>query len=381
MDNNFLSLVMKEIRSKRPLLSIDEVYYMRIEKAKVGRSATLWFMTNGCSWDALGGCTMCNHGRGHNLDEKETISAVLQGLAALPPDIAELFFLASGSLLDPLEVPPAIRREIYKLISKQPVGYLGIETRAEHVNEPELNLIKENLGAKNIGIEIGLESANLFIRRFCVNKGNSLNDFIAAASLVNKYQFECLANVALGNAFLTHNEALEDAVRSTHWALDNGANTVVLFPIHVKPYTLLEWLYKKGYYKLPTLWLFIETLYRIGPERIGQVDISWYKSGYSDTSKIVISPDSCEKCKPAIYLLLDEFRQKRSFDVICLLYNMDCSCKSHLQESANTALPLNERVFEMYSVLAEDFGLTDWFNINKTSIKKTMEAALCHPYN
>jgi radical SAM enzyme (TIGR01210 family) len=334
-------------------------------------------MTKGCSWDELGGCTMCNHGRGYELDEGKTISAVKEGLAGLPPNIAELFLLASGSLFDTCEVSPTVRREIYKLVDKYPVDYFGLETRAESVTKAELSLLKEMVD-KSIGIEMGLESADPWIREFCVNKGNTLEDFISASAIIKEYNFECMANITLGNAFLTSDEALDDAVRSTKWALDNGADTVVLFPIHVKPYTLLEWLYNKGYYKPPTLWLFIEALYQIGSERISRVDISWYKSGYSDDRKIIASPDSCYECSPAVYTLLDEFRKQRSFDVVERLRNLECTCKQRPSGFMQDTQPLKVRVLDIYGVLAKDFGLTDWFNENYANIKNIMEGVPCY---
>ena len=376
-DINFLSLIMKKIHDKRPRLSIKETSYNRIEQTKAGCSANVWFMTKGCQWDSVGGCTMCNYGRGFDLNEQEIINAVKQGLSALPNDVSELFLSPSGSLIDPQEVPPIVRQEIYKLINKHSTDYFAFETRAEFINKEALDEIKRMISNKNIGIEIGLESANPWIRKFCINKGNQLEDFINAAQLIKKYDFECLANVSLGTAFLTPREALSDAVNSSRWALENGAHTVVLFPMHVKPYTLLEWLYKKGYYKPPTLWMFIEALYNIGPENINNIDISWYKSGYSDESKIIASPDSCDKCKPTVYNLLDKYRKTRDFDIVYKLHNFKCGCKQMEDEATELQKPLKERIFEIYSILAEDFELTHWFKDNRNNLMEQMEAISC----
>lgn len=368
---------MRKIHDKRPHLSIQETSYNRVEQTKAGCSANVWFTTKGCQWDSVGGCTMCNYGRGYELSEQETINAVKQGLSSLPNGVSELFLSPSGSLIDSQEVSPTVRQEIYKLIDKHSTDYFAFETRAELINKEVLDEIKRMISKKNIGIEIGLESANPWIREFCVNKGNQLEDFICAAQMVKKYGFECLANVSLGTAFLTPSEALSDAVNSSRWALENGADTVVLFPMHVKPYTLLEWLYKKGYYKPPTLWMFIEVLYNIGPEKISNVDISWYRSGYSDESKIIASPDSCDKCKPTVYNLLDEYRKSRDFDIVYQLHNFECACKQMDDETKQIPKSIKERVFEIYSILAEDFELVDWFEDNYNKLINQMEAISC----
>jgi radical SAM enzyme (TIGR01210 family) len=370
-------MVMKKIRNKRPSLSIDEIFYQRKEQSRAGVSCTLWFMTVGCSWDKDGGCTMCNHGCGHSVNEENTINAIKQGLASFPSDMAELFLLVSGSFFDPHEVSQTAKKSIYNLLNMYPFEYLGLETRSESVTESELVLLKNTIKNKKIGIEIGLESSDPWIREFCINKGNTLDDFVVAANLIRKYDFECLANVSLGNAFLTFDETLKDTVQSAKWALQNGADTVVLFPVHVKPYTLLEWLYKNGYYNPPTLWQFIEALYSIGSEMIGHIDISWYRSGYTDTKKILSSPDSCVSCRNIIYDILDQFRIKRDFYIVEKMMELNCQCKNTLVVDDSNMTDLKERVVSIYNEIAYDFGLSDWYDKRIDEIKKRMDDVIC----
>lgn len=376
---SFLSLVMKKIYNGRPHLPRNELFYNRIEQTLAGNSANVWFMTKGCQWDAMGGCTMCNYGKGYVLSDEETLHAVKTGLLSLPTTITELFLSPSGSFLDDNEVSPHIRQKIYKIVEKLDVDYFAFESRAELVDKQKLDELRTLLPNKKIAVEIGLESSDNFVREFCINKGNKIEDFIVSAQTVRNFGFECIANVSVGPAFLSQEEAVNDAIETTLWALKNGADTVVLFPMHVKPYTLLDWLYRRGYYNPPSLWLLIEVLFKLGEENSKYVDISWYRSGYSDSKKIVASPDSCDKCKPIIYELLDEYRKGRNFDVIKKLYQLECDCKKEYLENKHRDgyTPLLQRVLNCYSLLARDFGLLDWWTNHIEEISKEMEDKLC----
>ncbi len=375
--NNYLSMVMKKIHERRPPLSEKEVYYNRVEQSKAGTSATAWFLSGGCQWDAEGGCTMCNHGWGRKMSDEDTVVAIRQALADLPDNTAELFLLASGSLIDTEEVSEFVRQQMYKLVKEKDIPYFAFETRSESVNREILEELKICLPHQKIGVEIGLESADPWIRKFCVNKGNELEDFLRAAALIKEYGFECLANISLGTAFLSPRQALDDAVYSAKWALEHGADTVVLFPLHIKPYTLLEWLYGKGYYKPPSLWLLVEAIYRIGHRQAEHVDISWYRNEYKDPAKMILSPDTCVNCRKMVYQGLDEYRRTRDFNIITNLRSTPCGCKDGMPETDGIpGIDMNStkaRVFDLYGRLAEDLGLTGWWNVNKVNLKAEIE--------
>lgn len=375
---NFLSLVMKKIRMLRPELSVNQPFFNRIEETQLGLSANSWFMTGGCSWDQQGGCTMCNYGKGVAISESDTLEAIKTAVESLPKDIVELFLSPSGSFLDNREVPASTRSKILDIANNSNVKFFAFETRAEFVTEELLKELRENVVGKKIGVEIGLESSNSFIRNYCINKGNELEDFTKAANLIKKYGFECIANVSLGTPFLNPKEAKEDTVNTVKWALNNGVDTVVIFPMHVKPYTLLEWLYKNDYYEPPSLWLLINTLYEIGEELIDRVDISWYRNGYEDKRKVIASPTTCECCLDKIYDMLDEYRKTRDFSIVREMQFFHCSCreKEPMVKFKEKEF-LVDRVMRLYSILAEAFDSSEWWNINKQNLEKEMRSIWC----
>lgn len=210
--NRTLNDFMRYIRRKRPRLLRSETYVSRYEKTTRGSSAFIWFLTNGCSWDQEGGCTMCNHGLGHKIDSEEMVYSIQKALAQLPKDIKELFISPSGSMLDEKEVPKSVLQVIYEEIDKLNLDFFAFETRAETITYENIEKLSKIKNIKQIGVEIGLESADPWILKYCINKGNRIEDFINALKILSSLNILCMANVSLGSAFLSEREAIEDAV-------------------------------------------------------------------------------------------------------------------------------------------------------------------------
>ena len=218
LSNPLLSAVMHHIHYLRPLLSSQPVYYNRVEKSRGGNYVEVWFMTAGCQWDAQGGCTMCNYGRGHVLSEDEIVDAVQRGLAAINVEVSELVVSPSGSMLDHQEVPAGARRRIFSLIRDFPTPQFVFETRSETVTPDAVKEFVESVPRKRLGVEIGLESSNAWVQRFCINKGNHPNQFVRASKILHDHGIQVHANVLLGTAFLSSLEALSVML----WTLYDG---------------------------------------------------------------------------------------------------------------------------------------------------------------
>ena len=276
LDNPLLSAVMRRIRQPRPLQPDDLRFVTRVDRSCGLGFAEVWFSTPGCSHDSQGGCTMCNYGRRRPISEDEMVEAVRQGLAAIKMEVGELLVSPSGSMLDPKEVPHDARRRIFALIRDYPAARFAFETRADTVTTEAVDELVASVPGKGLAVEIGLESSSAWVQRFCLNKKSRPRQFATAANLLGSRGIDVYANVLLGVPFLTPVEAIQDCVRSVHWALTHGALAVVLFPVHVKPYTLLAWLYERGIYQPPSLWSLVESLRQVGPDLIHQVTISWY---------------------------------------------------------------------------------------------------------
>ncbi|MCK5690333.1 hypothetical protein KAI87_13735, partial [Myxococcota bacterium] len=159
-------------------------------------------------------------------------------------------------------------------------------------------------------------------------------------------------------------EAIEDTTRSVEWSLNMGADMAVIFPLIVKPHTLLHILQKDGRYHSPSLWSLVEVLRRLGPktllpaesDKLPRVGMAWYRN-YFSTPAVELA-DTCEKCYPDVIKLLDEYYKWQSYDIIEELDAYSCECHDSWREGLLLPeKPLPERVVQAYDYLAKQVSL------------------------
>ena len=74
--NAVLKNVMQKVYNDRKPLKREIISQVRTETVNDSAFCEIWFMTKGCTHDAEGGCTMCNYGKGHDVDETDRKSVV-----------------------------------------------------------------------------------------------------------------------------------------------------------------------------------------------------------------------------------------------------------------------------------------------------------------
>lgn len=374
---DFLSRVMVRLRHEREPYRSDQTHHLRYDQAMGGTFAQLWFLTRGCTWDRRGSCTMCNYGHASNVTVEAMVEAVAAGLSEIDRPVDELYVSPSGSLLDPIEVPLEARRAIYSLVERFPVGRFSFETRPETVTTEAVEELTASLPGKKIAAGFGLESADPWVLRFCVNKPGAAAGFPLAADLLRRRGIGVYGNVSLGTAFLSPQEAIADAVRSIEWVLDAGADLALLFPMHVKRHTLLHWLYSRGMYEPPSLWSLIEVLARLDRRLLARISISWYRSDYGSNDEIVVSPTTCPRCETEVLAGLDEFRMTSSGEDLDHLLSLSCPCRS-VWQTATELTPtagLPARILATYRSIADDLGLADWWEANASGVVAELRQA------
>lgn len=313
---------------------------------------------------------MCNYGFGHSIPANVMVQSVQQGLASIKVPVKELMISPSGSMLDPIEVPEQARQGIYALANAYPAESFFIETRPETVTTGTVEELVSSVQGKRLGVELGLESSNEWIARFCINRSHGLDSFQKAVMLLRRHGVVCYGNTSLGTIFLTPQEAIQDAVSTVRWILDVGADMAVLFPLHVKPYTLLDELVTAGLMEPPSLWALVEVLVQCA-EEAGRLEISWYKSYYDDPSKIRYSPVTCPQCQHHVISLLDWYRKTQAREAIQALNAQECACRDRWRKNSlrSEKRPLADRVFEAYEVLARRLGLDTWWVAHADNVK------------
>lgn len=379
--NAFLSQVCAKLKEQRPLIPDNYNFLTRVERVQGAPFVSLWFRTRGCKHDHQGGCTMCNYGASSHVSAEDMIEYVREGLSTLDEDERMMLLVSpSGSMFDDWEVPAEAREAIFRLVRDTKCSTYICETRVETLTEERVEHYADLLNNKDACIELGLESAHPWILKYCVNKSLSLDEYRQAILLLRKYQVTSIANVMLGNAFLSHSEAIEDAVQSVRWAFSQRTDLCVVFPAHVKRWTLLQWLWEHGMYSPPSLWSLVEVLARLGPRLTPRVPISWYKTYYEESDGIdpiegifyLCSPSTCAACQPVVMELLDTYRDTQDFGVVEELMSIECECKRVWRSSleAEESVPLKERVARSYEVIGRDVLGVEWWAEYGDSILK-----------
>jgi uncharacterized Fe-S cluster-containing MiaB family protein len=276
-------------------------------------------------------------------------------------------------MFDEWEVPDDARREILSLVRETRCRSLSCETRADTLADRNVKEYVSILDNKATSIEIGLESASAWVLKYCLNKSLKPSSYLKAIRLLRKHGVRSIANITLGSPFLSVSESIEDAVASVVWALDAGTDECTVFPVHVKQWTLAEWLWRRNLYSPPSLWSLVEVLWRLGPQLMPKVTISWYKPYRQKTGRseldlakdlaLVLSPTTCDHCVAEVVDMLDTFRCGGNFTLVERLKTFRCPCKAQWQASLENRPPLQigERVRLAYETIGREvLGEVRW---------------------
>ncbi len=374
--NPFLTAAMAAVNRARPLYGTDKPFDVRFEALPWGRYAQLWFLTGGCSWDA---CTMCNYGRGPRVDAPTMIEAVARGVARLHEQHVDILLVSpSGSFLDPREVPLEARCGILALMRDAPIPVVEFETRAETVTEEAVAQVAELLRGKMVHVNLGLESANPWVQRFCVNKGSSPQRFVDAAAILRRHDIFVIANISLGTAFLTPREAIADTVATVRWALDHGADSAVVYPLQVKKHTVLATLTDLRLHRATSLWGLVEALAQLGEEYYARTPIAWYRNYYNDTFRETVT--TCPRCEARVLRLLDGYRAAQSVESMAPLLSYRCSCRERWRAQLDEpARPPVERIIDGYDRVAVALGLEAMWATQRHGLIEAMTAQFVPP--
>lgn len=239
--NSVLKEITAQIYKQRPKMPSHLRTNYRLEHVNGGLLCDLWFLTSGCIHDRQGGCTMCNYGKSDSVIDQEQILRELRCIVEkLPFEFEDFLLTPSGSMLDPYEVPLNMRDKIVSILHDLKTKRFIIETRADTVTPNSLEFLSRILPKAKKYIEIGVESSNNWILKHCINKNSTYEEFLQAMSLIHSAGMFVTANIGLGAPFLSERAAIQDTITSVQRVLNDGADSVVLFPYHIKSGTLLE---------------------------------------------------------------------------------------------------------------------------------------------
>jgi hypothetical protein len=240
----------------------------------------------------------------------------------------------SGSLLDPREIPPSVRREILHTFRGKAVI---VETRPEFVTGEVIGECMEDLdtqsGPVSFAIAMGLETSDEGIREKCINKGFSFGDFVAASQTARRAGAGVKAYLLQKPPYLTEQESIDDVVRSVREVLPH-ADAISLNPCTVQKGTEVERLWRARAYRPPYLWSVVLALSRAG------VPVTCDPVG-GGTPR---GPHNCGSCDREIVKGLQDYSLSGDRSLLEALLAMDCGCRKEwefvLREERPWCMPL-----------------------------------------
>lgn len=276
----------KSLRTSTPLKEFDNNKLAEIEinkffyDGKMIDRIMVVLRANGCEhYKKTGGCSMCSHFNGtpiHKVLDNNYIAqwnSVLDGSAIEKEnfkfnldDYPVLCLYNLGSLFNENEISLSVIKYIFKSLNNyKNVKKVIVESRAEYVTEDAIKNIK-NVYNGVVEVGIGVESTNQTVRELCHHKGIEDIEIIKnSVKVLHDNQFKALAYVNFKPVFLTEKEAVDDAIQTAIDCFKMGFDAVSIEPTSLQDFSLANYLYEMGQYRVPWLWsikVIVEGIYK-----------------------------------------------------------------------------------------------------------------------
>lgn len=308
---------------------------------------------NGCEhYKEDGGCSMCSHfngtDRSANITTEEYIKqweTVITGSALENNnkkfdlnDYPVVCVYNLGSLLNEKEISLEAVRYIFKSLNTfNGIKKVIIESRAEYVTEDIIKIIRD-VYSGIVEVGIGVESTNKIIREICHHKGlEDLKIVINAIEILHKYNFKALGYINFKPIFLTEKEAIDDATSTAIDCFKMGFDAVSIEPTSLQDYSLANYLYQLGQYRVPWLWSIrevVDRIYKKSEEKSLDIRLGGYFDeevlsgsqgvGYEKRNEIFphMTSLNCDKCSEEFIKCIKKFNM--TYDINELYKIKEC---------------------------------------------------------
>ena len=311
-------------------------------------------VTTPCRWlTATGGCTTCGYNLVSSLNEDISQQNLINQLnwTLEQIDAAKYPFItltSAGSFMDKREIADDVRLKMLDILSDNGFKHLNFECRPEYLTNPERLLKLHEHFTGSISVGIGLESSNDFIRQCCLNKGYKLGIFLKALDALEKTDISVDSYVMLGKPFLNRRENIEDAVNTINFAFNQGAEWAILMVANIQPYTLTNWLWRRGLYQLPSLWDAIEVIHRLPDDRKSMVLIKGVDKALPTP---LIFSTTCPNCNEKVIDAIRKWNLTGDYNLLkeCREF---CTCWKEINDDFFKGTTLMKR----YSMICEQIN-------------------------
>lgn len=224
---------------------------------------TIVIPTHGCQYalSESGGCSMCGYindaSRGSTVDSEAILNKIQELLMKNQEStFIHLKIFNSGSFFDEKDVPKDLREKIIDLVINNNVKLLSVENRIDLILE-EIDIMQstiERLKETQLEIGLGLETSNDMIRKDCINKLITMDQYITATNLLKEKKIRVKTYVLLKPPFISEREAIIDVLETVKQAVGYGTDVISINPVNIQKGTLVEELWKKKEYRTSWLW-------------------------------------------------------------------------------------------------------------------------------
>lgn len=248
------------------------------------------------------------HLKRHPISEEEKITVKL---------------FASGSFLNPYELPKDARDEILKtLMGLGNVTEIVVESRPEYVREEVLDEIFEIIGDTLFEVSIGLETSSDYTRLKKINKGFTRQDFEDAHNLMcslkdsKGYNLKTKAYIFVKPILVSEAQAISEAIETARYCKSIGVNRLSFCPATIHSGTVIERFWRKGAYQPPWIWSCVEIINTVRREL--DIPALMDTSGFGSRR----GPYNCKKCSKDLKHMIIANNLTQS------PVEYDCECKS-----------------------------------------------------
>lgn len=365
--NRFLSRIKRELmQDSRPPDKVAGYYTVPVCYEGLPYDLPfVYFVNHGCSYDLAGACIECNFGRGERIPDEQLVAHVSEVISHFQGWPA-IYVTPSGSMFDDAEVPERVRREVFALLHAAGFSFVATECRAEFLTEEKIQQVLSILGDRvEFEIGLGLESANDWVRRNCINKMLSLEKFVDAVDLCHRCGAKVYAHVLVKPPFLNEFEAIEDAIETATWAFEHDVDRLGFALTNIKGGTVTQWLAARGSYRPPFYWSIIQILLALREEWLSRVGLF----GFDSAVHIEQPVSNCPQCTPHIRSLLQTFCYTKDVKFLQQAETYPCPCKAvWLEEIRRPSLSLRDRVHRSYEDLGRDILGYEWWQSHREGV-------------
>lgn len=301
----------------------------------IGNAIYIILPTPGCAWalSKSGGCTMCSYIADSPLKKVPSAELVDMfkkeiGRSDLKPKTVVKIFV-SGSFLNPEEIPADARDEILTILNEiEDVEEVVVESRPEYVKREVLEECCRQIPDKIFEISMGLESGSDEIKKNRINKGFLNKEFEKAVQVIrelkSEYKITSKAYLFVKPILTSEKEAIEDAIKSAHYAEDVGVDRISFCPATIHKGTLMEVLWRRGSYQPPWMWSILEIIKKTRESL--KIPIIMDTSGFGSRR----GPYNCKKCNKKLKSLIIHSNLDQSIPE-----EFECQCKSKWEADVN----------------------------------------------